>query len=291
MLKLRKQMDDRDQVDDVAPDSAADEYLSKLANSILSKDKPKRPAPAPAPSRPASSPSREVPRPTASSTAVPRTSGSGEWQRQVDLRDENGQFLPGTILVFEDGSVGLYKEPNPAKEYDIVYMLRNSGRVSAQGIAVSNYDVEPIGRLSPAVFDSLVQNNAWERDMMVFHLLRYKDRTHIPEIVSQEQPPSRAETYSRHQVRKLETDETLFEEPEKPKLVRGRQLTIQFSPGQKWSAVYWGQDELGHVVAHHTHDKWALMHLDLDRFKDSMSFHEIVGDDVITKMQRDFTTA
>src|SRR5690606_2981493 len=142
-------MDDRDQVDDIAADSAADEYLSKLANSVLSKDKPRRPAAAPPPpERPASPPSRELPRPTASSTAVPRTSASGEWQRQVELRDENGQFLPGTILVFEDGSVGLYKEPNPAKEYDIVYMLRNSGRVSAQGIPVSTYDVEPIGRLS-----------------------------------------------------------------------------------------------------------------------------------------------
>jgi hypothetical protein len=161
-----------------------------------------------------------------------------------------------------------------------------------------NYSVEPVGRLSAACLDAIVSGNRWERDMIVFHLLRYQDRVHIPALSNNgtdwqdAEPIANSENLSQMSVQKL-TPEMLRsdyrpEEPEKPALTRGRELTIEFGPSQKWKAVYWGKDELGHVVAHNTHDEWSLMHLDLNRFKDNIAFGNIVPQDTIRAMEKDF---
>ncbi len=303
-----------DQQNEANPESqSADDYLSRLAQSILAKDKNLRPtAPSPAQQRILTpSDSRvSVRRPPTPDLSPQSTEASDtrklrnalsvpkDWVREVDVYDDRGHFIPGTILLFEDGNVGVYKERNPAKEYDIVYMLRNTGNVSPQGMPLFNYEVEPIGRLSSACFEQFVKTDRWERDMLVFHLLKYKDHSHIPEIVAA--PPTQPqavndESFSSWAVRKLEATEmpilTTAPEEEKPKLTRGRNMTIVFGPSQKWDAVYWGKDELGHVVAHSTHDRWSLLHLDLDRFKDSLTFHGMVDAPLLKKMEKDFASA
>ncbi len=220
-------------------------------------------------------------------------SGTRDWVRQVDFYNAEGKFIPGTILLFEDGAVGIYKESNSAKDYDIIYMLRQSGRIAAQGMPLYNYEIEPIGRLSHTCFDHLVKSDKWERDMMVFHLLKYKDHIHIPHI-DEDKNITRAsgETFSQWAVQKLPADQVdSASKNEKPQLSRGRRMTIEFGPNQRWEAVYWGKDELGYVVAHNTHDRWALMHLDLDKFKDSTTFHDIVDNNTLRKMERDFAQA
>ena len=64
-------------------------------------------------------------------------------------------------------------------------------------------------------------------------------------------------------------------------------MRISFGPGKSWDAVYWGRDLLGHVLAHRTHKEWALMHLDLKRFKDTIELGEFLDDEEIASIQRD----
>ena len=306
-------------------DKDAQDYLSKLAKSILSKDKSKaRPVP---PGGNLSSPSVQLPpsgstAPTAprevlrDSRATPatmpgpvapppgprRSDVSREWVRKVEFYDENGHFLPGTILVFEDGAMGVYKESNPAKDYDIVYQLMDTGRAVPQGIPLYNYEVEAVGRLSEMHLSQLVTGNRWDRDMIVFHLVKYKDIAYIPKHIDGTSQASGSgvhalptlEGRSSAQVARpsesfLRTEGavSVAQEVEKPRETRGRRLTIDFGPNRRWDAVYWGKDELGHVVAHHTHEKWSLMHLDLNRFKDSVVWGEMVAEDQLQKMEKD----
>lgn len=44
------------------------------------------------------------------------------------------------------------------------------------------------------------------------------------------------------------------------------------------------------MVVHNTHDKWSLMHLDLDRFKDTMVFGSMASNEEISRMEKDFAT-
>ncbi len=304
----------------------ADEYLSKLAQSILKKDRKPRPPAAPeapaagAPPRAGSSsanprpPSSEFNRPP-SSPAAPRpapqpqaqpaidntpqkgTLGAAQlelakrfpWKREVDYYDEDQHILPGTILVFEDHSMGIFKESNPSKEYDIVYILKQDGRAIPQGMPLYAYEKDPVGRLSAGVLSQLIQNGRWERDMIIFHLLKFIDRKHVPQIDAQAPVPVPAsDTFSSWAVKKLSADE--INEPEKrEQFIRGRKFHIKFGPTQEWDAVYWGKDELGHIVAHDTHNKWTLMHLDLGRFKDSITFGDMADEATLSKIQEDFS--
>lgn len=309
---------------------SADDYLSKLAKSILSKEKmgptipprgtveappPRRessssaprpvssiPTPRQAPepkSQPAPEPSQEAPlAPEPPSGMARQPHNYKDWVREVDFYDAKGDLIPGTILLFEDGAVGVYKEAHPQRDYDVIYMLKESGKIIPQGMPLYNYDVSPIGRLSQGCLEQLLRSGTWERDMMVFHLLKYPDRRHIPEIRKIDSGEHQistgsSENVSQWQVKKLPASEAALKDEnarEQPAFTRGRRLTINFG-NQRWDAVYWGKDELGHVVAHDTHEKWNLMHLDLARFKDSITLHDFAGDDVIQKIQTDCSAA
>ncbi len=317
-------------------DENAEDYLNRLANSILSKENQPGPgysagSPSQSPAkdstpipqasrRPVASPrpdthadvdiAPQAPSPSRPATPVNRTpfqaEGKGQtaWTRQVEMQDAQGNYLPGTILLFEDGNVGVFKESNPVKDYDIVYMLKEQGRLAPQGIPLYSYDVEPIGRLSQLCLDQMMKSNLWERDMIVFHLLKYRDCSHVPAAgkgaqttgyssataSAQSTNPSFGET-------DLDDDFDIPGEVESAgnedasansQLTRGRQLVIQFDKSRKWNAIYWGKDELGHVVAHNTHDEWTLMHLDLDRFKDSMEYGDVINHKTLQQMERQF---
>lgn len=234
----------------------------------------------------------------------PAARGSHEWVRSVEFYDEAGRFIPGTILIFEDGSMGVYRAFNPDKDYDIVYQLQGDGTARPHGMPLYAYEVEPVGRISSSCLDQLVKSARWERDMIVFHLLKYKDRVHIPRIDQQgregdEREVASSDNVSRWSVQKLAPEqldpsahherETPGQE-EKPALVRGRKFSISFGGQQRWDAIYWGKDELGHVVVHNTHDKWSLMHQDLNRFKETIVFGDMCSDEEIRRMEKDFAS-
>ena len=58
-------------------------------------------------------------------------------------------------------------------------------------------------------------------------------------------------------------------------LERGRQLRINVG-GRMWESIYWTSDEIGPIVAHNTNREWALMHLDLARFKDAIEYGDVL---------------
>ena len=74
-------------------------------------------------------------------------------------------------------------------------------------------------------------------------------------------------------------------------VTRGRRVLIHFGPGKAWEAVYWGQDDQGAVVAHRTHNRWSLMHLDLARFRDTMEVGEELDAEEIADVERDLAAA
>jgi hypothetical protein len=53
-----------------------------------------------------------------------------------------------------------------------------------------------------------------------------------------------------------------------------------------WEAIHWGRDEQGALVAHRTSGEWALMHLDLGRFRDSLTYHEVLAPEIIQEIER-----
>jgi len=211
--------------------------------------------------------------PSAQGSAPGKPSGT-HWKRDVQVTAAGGGYLPGTILYFEDQTVAIYRGEMKDKDYEMVYELAPTGRLKPQGIPLASYDVRPLGRIAPAYLEKLLTGLKWDRDLLIFHLLEYEDCVLIPQIVAPS-PNDTPAPQSSTSVAKLNTGPggAGGAAPIANPFVRGRKLTIVFGK-QTWNAVFWGTDELGTVVAHRTHDHWALMHLDLKRFKEGM----VVGD-------------
>lgn len=272
------------------------DYLKKLAQTVVEKEKksaaekersladpqtrPFGPAAASAPLRTSSTqvqklppnpaappPAVHAPPPPAPGLNPPSKHGQAHWKRDVQVYGPNNQFLPGTILYFEDQTVAIYGRQMKDKDYEMVYALSGNGRLKPQGIPLANYDVRPLGRIAPAYLEKVASSMRWDRDLIIFHLLEYEDCPLIPEI-SATNGHEASSPQSSTGVPKLTAPAAPSAASPQP-LVRGRKLSIVFGK-QNWNAVYWGMDELGTVVAHKTHDHWALMHLDLKRFKDGI---------------------
>jgi hypothetical protein len=219
---------------------------------------PKPPTPPPEPSSPARPPS---PPPARKPTP--------------DLSEPLGTFSPGTVLQLEDGTLAIYKEPVKGKEYEIVYVLRPTGKAAPEGIALYAYEAKKLGLLAPEYLEQLQRTLRWDRDVIVFHLdkLEYRDLVPVPAETTgpRPDPPTAA----------------LLQSGAGRELARGRRIRISFGPGKSWEAVYWGKDLLGHVLAHRTHNQWALMHLDLKRFRDSIELGEFLSPDEIEAIQNE----
>lgn len=288
------------------------DYLKKLAQTVVEKEKkaaaekdrsladpqtrPFGPAAASAPLRTSSSQVQKLPAAPAPAPAAqpapqqgvanpPSKHGQAIWKRDVQVYGPNNQFLPGTILYFEDQTVAIYGRQMKDKDYEMVYALGNNGRLKPQGIPLANYDVRPLGRIAPAYLEKLASSMRWERDLVVFHLLEYEDCPLIPEINATNGHEA-SSPQSSTGVPKLTLPSAPAAAPQP--LTRGRKLAIVFGK-QNWTAVYWGTDELGTVVAHKTHDHWALMHLDLKRFKDGIVQGELMSPAEMAEVEADIT--
>ncbi len=297
----------------------AEDYIKKLADSVIKKARPQNGEPdestswseieekAPKPpaanrrpaakrsAKPATEPGRK-PAPKKAQAEKPALEpATGEGAGREELReeaakrgespeelyyDEKGLLLEGTIIAFEEGGMGIFHKTLPQKDYDVVYMLAEDGTAKPQGMPLYNYDILPVGRMDRRHLGLIMQAGAWERDLIVFNLARYEDRDKIPHYTGEMEAPTEQAARPDPREMKAQGDEE--------KLVRGRELSIAFGPDKTWTAVYWGKDELGDVVAHKTHGKWALMHLELDRFQNSMRFGKVLGRDEMREMEKDF---
>ncbi|MEQ8820230.1 MAG: hypothetical protein RLY93_08290 [Sumerlaeia bacterium] len=278
------------------------DYLSKLADSVLKKKKldykPRVQGTQRAEADPATPPlGHAIPKPPSaappSSTTVPKLGGAptkaGAHPAPEDLDTSrtrlgsDGTFPVGTILRFEDDHIGVFKDSRPDKEYEVVYLLLADGSVKPQGVALASYDVKKLGQLPAEFMLRLQRRMTWDRDEVIFHLDMFDYCAFIP------QPRAGATTGHSGFFQKPVTsiEDSVDEEPKK--LLRGRKLRITFGAGREWDAIYWGVDDLGPVVAHHTHDKWSLMHLDLNRFRDSMVVGEVVDQSTQNQIASDIS--
>lgn len=199
-----------------------------------------------------------------------------------------GTFPKGTILQLEDGTIAIYKDPVKGKEYEIVYALRSNGKLRPEGIALYAYEAKKLGRIPEDIFEDIQKTLRWDRDAICFHLEKYEYCSLIP---MSERPPS-TDSAPAASGQDPKAKVVMPDPPTSPlldparELVKGRRIYISFGPGKTWESVYWGKDLLGHVVAHHTNNEWALMHLDIKRFRESTEIGEILRDEEIKAIQQ-----
>jgi hypothetical protein len=203
----------------------------------------------------------------------------------------------GTIMCFDDGSIAIYKDAVSGKDYALFYFLEPDGTIAPRGIFLEQYDKMRIGQLPREVFADIIAQGRWDRDVLVFHLNSYEhiakvraleNRTplrdmsyHAPQPTPPAAParnraPETAPTPAPVQTHRREIRDTLE---------RGRILRIRIG-GHVWEAVYWTTDEIGAIVAHDTNKEWALMHLDLNRFKDAIEYGELLSWERLQELER-----
>lgn len=179
---------------------------------------------------------------------------------------------PGSILWLNRRGVAIYKMAVPEKGYHVVLVPGPHGLLKSQGIELDGCELEELGRITPQLFDRLQLEMRWNRDLIIFHCYTFDDaaKVQLPscEVCPHFEEKARAEA-SRAAAPHAHNGERHHAAPDRS-LRRGQRLQIMM--GQKrWSAVYWGKDDGGHVVAHNTVGDWALMHFNLDQYAASMS--------------------
>ncbi|MGI8906663.1 MAG: hypothetical protein ACR2IE_09260 [Candidatus Sumerlaeaceae bacterium] len=202
----------------------------------------------------------------------------------------SADYVSGTILRLDDGSVAIYKDAVSGKDYALLYFLEPDGTVAPRGIFLQQYDSQHIGHLPEPLFAQMRESGSWDRDAVIFHLERYEFASVVRQVASHQEGrmPGRtsgaaiSEAHPSEPSLAAETADTpadieVAPEPAKPRdmLERGRVLRINVG-GKVWESVYWASDEMGPIVAHDTHKEWSLMHLDLGRFKDSVEYGELM---------------
>ena len=234
-------------------------------------------------------------------------------QIQIVRPDEGSSgpddLSPGSIILLDDGSIAVYKDSVSGKDYALFYFLEPDGRFTPRGIFLEQYETQRLGQLAPAVFESMRKAGRWERDAVLFHLDKYEYASHLRRLMARTPVPHEYDhehapaVVDRRNGRSLETEgktpeleaeprEAPAQEPEpvrpRPKrdlLERGRVLRINVG-GRVWESVCWTQDEISPIVAHNTNKEWALMHLDLARFRNSIEYGELLSERRIAEIER-----
>jgi hypothetical protein len=224
------------------------------------------------------------------------------------------QVLPGTIMRLDDGSVAVYKDAVSGKDYALFYFLEPDGSLEPRGIFLEQYETQRIGMLPRELFDEMRRSRTWDRDAILYHLDQFEFRALVPHVsIPSPQPsgqsapalaptppppprPAARASASRaadkhppapipkeHRPERRQ-DSTARSAPREP-LERGRIIKINIG-GRNWEAVFWTRDEIGPIVAHDTNREWALMHLDLSRFKDSFEFGTLLGAEKLLEIEQ-----
>ena len=246
-------------------------------------------------------PAPVTPPPTARAQATPPPPGDFN---PIDLQ-------PGVLMCFDDGSVAAYKDAVSGKDYALFYFLERDGTLAPRGIFLEQYGKQKIGQLPLSLFNQMIERKRWERDAVIFHLDQYHYASLIP--VSQgESPTGRPATGFRSTTstggihtpvpreRRPSTQSDVHDSwtgrsysssgPRRDALLeRGRVLRINVG-GRIWESVYWTEDEIGPIVAHNTNKVWALMHLDLNRFKDSLEYGDVLSYEELSEIEHSLAT-
>lgn len=231
-------------------------------------------------------------------TAPPKSSGRAKLKRPAAAEEDSGRFSKGAILCLDDEELLVYRRPVTGETYDMVYSLLATGEVKIESVELGERKVEVLGQLSSADLKNLQEEMHWSHGLIAGHCECPDARERIPSPGASKstirptavgrpspagrptptRPPRRSQNgESNAMVNGLMAQEGAARVVDDSKLPqtkvsirRGQMVTLRIN-GQKWEAVYWGKDKKGTVVAHRTHNHWALMHLDLARYKNSIS--------------------
>ncbi len=227
---------------------------------------------------------------------------------------EEGRFPNGAILCLNDEELVVYRRPVAGQPLDMVYSLLADGSVKIEALELSRYQISEMGILPPAELRILQAKARWTRALIVTGCAKPEDADRVPdpggvaETLPQEirtpppvrdserlrSVPSGSYDGDRDEVGALSRQESAVPvEPaadeNKVKIRRGQWITLKFG-NKTWEAVYWGKDRQGPVVAHNTHKHWSLMHLDLDRFKETMIVSPEPDQDAIEQILSELAT-
>lgn len=256
-------------------------------------------------------------RPASSSAAPSSSSSSTSWRPNgaaspPSAASSSGDDLqPGSLLRLDDGSIAIYKDAVSGKDYALFYFLEPTGRLEPRGIFLEQYEKQKIGQLSPSVLAQMIERKQWDRDAVIFHLDHYDYSSCIPRPDGsgnatpsgnsngfRERPQTGHDAtptpYERRPATQSDVSTTRSSTgratppsgvPRRDALMeRGRVLRINVG-GRVWESVYWTEDEIGPIVAHNTNKDWALMHLDLKRFKDSLEYGDVVSYEQLSEIE------
>lgn len=240
---------------------------------------PKPTAPKPQPVRSATA--AQNAQPTRTSTASPqpkKQTPSAAPQPSATVMSEPAMmnpFVMGSILLINGRTLVVYKQQMPDKH--LVMVLCPNGSVKVQALPLETakpemigQQIDHLGEIAHEYFEVLKHRMRWDRDLIVFHCYSYEDTKRVPVMMNSTAQPTplpsdmAAEMNAANEhMDSAQPDPMPEPKPAGPQ--RGQRIKVQFG-ARDWEAVYWGKDDQGTVVAHHTNDTWALMHLDLDRF-------------------------
>lgn len=258
--------------------------------------------------RPAASPTAPArsSRPVTPATAAPPRSSAPAYADEPEA---------GTIFRFDDGSVAVYKDAVSGKDYALFYFLEPSGAFVPRGIFLEQYERQKIGKLAPVLFGQMIERKRWDRDAVIFHLDDYSHAGCIPQLSSGSggtgsgstgtgsttgsgaRPATATGTGGVHTPREYrpatqpDVNDTRSGRSASGSsrrdalLERGRVLRVNVG-GRVWESVYWTEDEIGPIVAHNTNKVWALMHLDLNRFRDSLEYGEVLSYEQLSEIEQ-----
>lgn len=197
---------------------------------------------------------------------------------------ESVGFLPGAIVMWDEKFVGLYIRPERSKGYDLVYIMTDNGRLSPKGIVLHAYGVQVLGQVPMALYEQMEKTLILNRDAIVANLFDPQDGKWIPYVQRTATPtPAPAPTPPPSMQGAQRTPS-----PSRPmlhQLKRGARISIKIGD-KSWDAVYWGRDVQNYIVAHDSHGQWALMHLNLSRFKDSIETKGMLTSDELENIAR-----
>ncbi|MCX7765795.1 MAG: hypothetical protein N2246_03700 [Candidatus Sumerlaeia bacterium] len=207
----------------------------------------------------------------------------------------------GTILRFEDGTIGIYISQVPGKEYEIIYCLNGNGSVEPRGITLYSMKHTVLGKLPEERVQHIKSKMRWMREEIIYYLDKFEYIHLIPQINHRESPgntlveekvllrtDSSVSTKENKTGEKEKEIEIQRSDTQAPALIRGRKIRINYG-NRFWEAVYWGADQYGPIVAHKTSGKWELMHLDFSRFADKIEYGEIISSHEMAEIQDAFS--
>jgi len=233
--------------------------------------------PTPPPQRPAARQKRPAPPPAAVPMQRPTPQPPPrEEPPHKEPAAPKSMFPPGTLVLWNNTHLGIYKEYVAEKEYDLVYVVEPDGRLQPKGICLFAYEPQRVGLLSDGIFRWMESTMRWERDALVCH---FDDPELARTLLARAEPSEPTEP-------REEAGRRSPQPKESSPWVRGRTFTIKVGKHQ-WVAVYWARDEIGAVVAHNTNRQWSLMHLDLDRFGPSVLLGDVLPDEQVLQIEKE----